>query len=109
MIMMWSTSGVGKTALALLLGAAAGLFLMSPAAGQTIFGSTTAVVSDPSGGAAGRFGNAGNDIIETPPLRNLDLALRKEFRFTECFGYPAANSSAPGTVGVITSALRLQF
>ena len=68
----------------------------------------------------GRFGNAGNDIIETPPMKNLDLALMKEFHFTERrflrfqmtasnafnhpnFGYPAANISSPGTVGFITS------
>lgn len=68
----------------------------------------------------GRFGNAGNDIIETPPMRNLDLGLMKEFHFTERkflrfqvtgsdvfnhpnFGYPAANISSPGTVGAITS------
>jgi hypothetical protein len=76
------------------------------------------VCSNPAN--VGRFGNAGNDIIETPPMRNLDLALMKEFHFTErrflrfqatCsdifnhpnFGYPAANISSPGTVGVITS------
>jgi hypothetical protein len=53
-------------------------------------------------------------------MRNLDLALMKEFHLTEHkflrfqatasdalnhpnFGYPATNISAPGTVGVITS------
>jgi hypothetical protein len=79
---------------------------------------TNPICSNPAN--VGRFGNAGNDIIETPPMRNLDLALMKEFHFTERkflrfqvtasdvfnhpnFGYPAANISAPGTVGVITS------
>jgi hypothetical protein len=68
----------------------------------------------------GRFGNAGNDIISTPGMRNLDLGLMKEFHFSERkflrfqatasdalnhpnFGYPAANISSPGTVGFITS------
>ena len=79
---------------------------------------TNPVCSNPAN--VGRFGNAGNDIIETPPMRNLDIGLMKEFHFTErkffrfqvtCsdvfnhpnFGYPAANISSPGTVGVITS------
>jgi hypothetical protein len=79
---------------------------------------TNPICSNPAN--VGRFGNAGNDIISTPPMRNLDLALMKEFHLTEHkflrfqatasdalnhpnFGYPATNISAPGTVGVITS------
>jgi hypothetical protein len=79
---------------------------------------TNPVCSNPTN--VGRFGNAGNDIIETPPMKNLDLGLMKEFHFSErrfirfqaiCsnvfnhpnFGYPAVNISSPGTVGVITS------
>ena len=51
--MMPSTSGFNlrKAALALLLGAAASLYLTSPASGQTTFGSITGVVADPSGAA----------------------------------------------------------
>jgi hypothetical protein len=76
------------------------------------------VCSNPAN--VGRFGNAGNDIISTPGMKNLDLALMKEFHFTERtflrfqatasnalnhpnFGYPANVITAPGTVGVITS------
>jgi hypothetical protein len=76
------------------------------------------VCSNPA--SVGRFGNAGNDIIETPGMKNLDLALMKEFHFSERkflrfqvtasdalnhpnFGYPAVNISSPGTVAVITS------
>ena len=68
----------------------------------------------------GRFGNSGNDILQTPGMRNLDLALMKAFRVTEGktlgfqvlagnafnhpnFGYPAADISSTGTVGQITS------
>jgi hypothetical protein len=76
------------------------------------------VCSNPAN--VGRFGNAGNDTVATPGMRNLDLALMKEFHITESkflrfqatasdalnhpnFGYPATNISSPGTVGVITS------
>jgi hypothetical protein len=70
----------------------------------------------------GRFGTSALDLLATPPMRNLDIALMKEFHFTEkkfirfqatCtdilnhpnFGYPASNISSTGTVGIITSTL----
>jgi hypothetical protein len=70
----------------------------------------------------GRFGNAGNDIIQTPPMKNLDLAVMKEFHLSERkffrfqatfsdalnhpnFGYPSGNISSPATAPVITSTL----
>jgi hypothetical protein len=78
------------------------------------------VCSNPAN--VGRFGNAGNDILHTPPMRNLDLALMKEFHFTERkffrfqvtasdvlnhpnFGYPGGNISSPATAATITSTL----
>lgn len=74
--------------------------------------------SDPAN--VGRFGNAGVNILETPPMKNLDLALMKEFHLSEHrfvrfqttfsnalnhanFGYPDAVISSPDTAGVITS------
>ncbi len=67
----------------------------------------------------GRFGNAGVNILEGPSLMNLDFGLEKDFHVLESsnleflatmqnvlnhpnFGLPAANISAPGTVGHIT-------
>jgi hypothetical protein len=71
---------------------------------------------------AGRFGNAGNNILQGPPMRNIDLALIKEFHVTERivtqftaqagnvlnhpnFGNPTANISTPATGATITSLL----
>jgi hypothetical protein len=70
----------------------------------------------------GRFGNAGNTILQGPHMRNLDLALMKDFRLRERFilqldgnfgnifnhanfGNPSANISSPATGAVITSTL----
>jgi len=70
----------------------------------------------------GRFGNAGNMILQGPHMRNLDLALMKDFRLTERFvlqldgnfgnvfnhanfGNPTANISSPATGAAITSTL----
>lgn len=70
----------------------------------------------------GRFGNAGLNILQGPPMRNIDLALMKNFRTTERFlwqfevqaqdalnhpnfGNPSANISAPATGATITSTL----
>jgi hypothetical protein len=78
------------------------------------------VCSNPAN--VGRFGNAGNDIIETPPMKNLDLAVMKDFHLSERkyfrfqatfsdalnhpnFGYPGGNISSPATAPVITSTL----
>lgn len=71
----------------------------------------------------GRFGNSGLNILQGPPIRNLDLAFLKEFKIVErttlrfnmimanalnhaSFSPPAANISSPGTVGVISSQTR---
>lgn len=68
----------------------------------------------------GRFGNAGVNILSTPAMKNIDLALMKEFRTTERstlrfqttwsnafnhpnFGYPDPDISSTDTAGVITS------
>ena len=68
----------------------------------------------------GRFGNSGVNILSTPAMKNVDLALMKEFTVTEHntlrfqttfsnafnhpnFGYPDADISSPDTAGVITS------
>ena len=68
----------------------------------------------------GRFGNAGVNILRTPGMKNLDLALMKEFHLTEHktlrfqttfsdafnhpnFGYPDGDISSPDTAPVITS------
>jgi Carboxypeptidase regulatory-like domain/TonB dependent receptor len=69
----------------------------------------------------GRFGNAGNDILQTPGMRDLDMGFLKDFRIKEratlefqCnmtdflnhpnFGYPDSNiSDGPGVAGTITS------
>ena len=81
---------------------------------------TNPVCSNPAD--VGRFGTAANDLLATPPMRNLDMAMMKEFHFTEGrflrfqanfsdilnhpnFGYPASNISSTGTVGIITSTL----
>ena len=70
----------------------------------------------------GRFGNAGNAILQGPHMRNLDVALMKEFRLRERlilqldgnfgnvfnhanFGNPSANISSPATGATITSTL----
>lgn len=71
---------------------------------------------------SGRFGNAGYNILEGPHVRNIDLALMKNFHTTERFlwefevqspdalnhpnfGSPTANISAPATGSVITATL----
>ena len=68
----------------------------------------------------GRFGNAGVNILQTPSMKNVDLALMKEFQIVEHkilrfqttfsdafnhpnFGYPAGDISSPDTAAVITS------
>jgi len=68
----------------------------------------------------GRFGNAGVNILRTPSMKNLDLALMKEFQIAEHkilrfqttfsdalnhpnFGYPDGDISSPDTAPVITS------
>ncbi|MGH9469599.1 MAG: carboxypeptidase regulatory-like domain-containing protein [Terriglobia bacterium] len=75
----------------------------------------------PSPANIGRFGNAGNDILQTPGMKDLDLGILKDFRIRErmtlefqCnmtdalnhpnFGYPDSNiSDGPGVAGTITS------
>ena len=69
-----------------------------------------------------RFGNSGNDVLQGPPMKNIDLALMKAFHPTERltvqfqatavnalnhpnFNLPAADISSPATVGVITGTL----
>jgi hypothetical protein len=81
---------------------------------------TTPVCNKPAD--VGRFGNAGLNILEGPPMRNVDLAVMKEFHTTERFlwqvevqaqdvfnhpnfGNPSANISAPATGATITSTL----
>ena len=81
---------------------------------------STPVCSNPAN--VGRFGNAGLNILEGPPMRNIDLALMKNFHTTERllwqvevqaqntlnhpnFGNPSANISAPATGATITSTL----
>ena len=71
----------------------------------------------------GRFGNAGYNIIEGPPIRNLDFGIQKDFKLTERihlqfnalmvnifnhpnFTVPAANISAPTQVGIISGQTR---
>ncbi|MGH9327485.1 MAG: TonB-dependent receptor [Terriglobia bacterium] len=69
----------------------------------------------------GRFGNAGNDTLQTPGMEDLDLGILKDFRMREgmtlefqCnmtdvlnhpnFGYPDSNiTDGPGVAGTITS------
>jgi hypothetical protein len=68
----------------------------------------------------GRFGNSGVNILSTPSMKNLDLALMKEFHIAEQkilrfqttfsnafnhpnFGYPDGDISSPDTAPVITS------
>ena len=82
--------------------------------------SATPVCAKPAN--VGRFGNAGLNILQGPPMRNLDLALMKNFHTTERFlwqieaqaqdvfnhpnfGNPSANISAPATGATITSTL----
>lgn len=71
----------------------------------------------------GRFGNTGFNILAGPPIRNLDFGLLKDFKYRERltvrfmmtmvnalnhpnFTVPAANISAPTTVGVISGQTR---
>ena len=78
------------------------------------------VCSNPAN--VGRFGNAANDLLQTPAMKNLDLAVMKEFHLSERksfrfqatfsdalnhpnFGYPGGNISSPATAPVITSTL----
>jgi hypothetical protein len=78
------------------------------------------VCSNPAN--VGRFGNAGINTLEGPPMRNIDLALMKNFHTTERFlwqvevqaqntlnhpnfGNPTANITAPATGAAITSTL----
>jgi hypothetical protein len=81
---------------------------------------STPVCSAPA--SLGRFGDAGNNILVGPPMRNVDLALLKDFHPVERilaefevqatdafnhtnFGNPTANISSPATGAVITSTL----
>jgi hypothetical protein len=83
--------------------------------------STTPLCTNPT--PLGRFGNSGLNILHGPPIRNLDFGVLKDFkyhdRFTMRFSMimanalnhpnfspPAANISATGTVGVISSQTR---
>ncbi|HLJ17218.1 MAG TPA: TonB-dependent receptor [Bryobacteraceae bacterium] len=78
----------------------------------------TPVCSSPAN--AGRFGNAGINILEGPPMKNIDLALMKNFHMFERFvwqfevqaqdvlnhpnfGNPSGNISSPATGAVITA------
>ncbi|HEY3841158.1 MAG TPA: TonB-dependent receptor [Bryobacteraceae bacterium] len=78
----------------------------------------TPVCSSPAN--VGRFGNAGYNILEGPPMRNMDLALMKNFHTTERFVWqievqaqdvfnhpnfasPTGNISSPATGAVITA------
>jgi hypothetical protein len=80
----------------------------------------TPVCNNPAN--VGRFGNAGNTILVGPPMRNLDLAVLKDFRIRERvvlqfdgnfgnifnhpnFGNPTANISTPATGSTITATL----
>lgn len=80
----------------------------------------TPVCSNPA--PVGRFGNAGANILEGPPMRNIDIALMKNFHTGERFvwqvevqaqdalnhpnfGNPSANISSPATGSVITATL----
>ncbi len=80
----------------------------------------TPVCNNPAN--VGRFGNAGNNILVGPHMRNIDLAVLKDFRFTDRwilqfdgnfgnvlnhpnFGNPPANISSPATASTITSTL----
>ena len=104
-----------------------------PAGGQTIADwvnlnafevpgcpTTTPVCTNPAN--LGRFGDAGNNILVGPPMRNVDLALQKDFHPIERillnfevqatdafnhpnFGNPTANISSPATGAVITATL----
>lgn len=68
----------------------------------------------------GRFGNSAVNLLQTPAMKNLDLALMKEFSIAERtkirfqttfsdalnhpnFGYPDGDISSPDTAPVITS------
>jgi hypothetical protein len=70
-----------------------------------------------------RFGNAGLNVLQGPPIRNLDFGLMKDFKYKERvtvrfnmimanalnhpnFSPPSANISSAGTVGVISSQTR---
>jgi hypothetical protein len=81
---------------------------------------TTPVCGNPA--SLGRFGDAGNNILAGPPMRNVDLALQKDFHPVERillnfevqatnafnhpnFGNPSANISSPATGAVITATL----
>jgi hypothetical protein len=74
----------------------------------------------------GRFGNAGIGVLRGPYLSNVDFALSKYFAIRENlrmqfrvnmanalnhpnFALPAANISAPATVGRITSSVPATF
>lgn len=76
------------------------------------------VCSNPAN--VGRFGNAGNDILVGPPMKNVDLALMKAFHIREratlqfqaifanafnhpSFGNPGGDISSPSTAAQITS------
>jgi len=78
---------------------------------------TDPVCSDPAN--VGRFGDAGQNTLEGPPLKNLDFGLFKDFLITERigmefqaiasdvfnhpnFGLPNADISSTATVGLIT-------
>jgi hypothetical protein len=74
----------------------------------------------------GRFGNSGLNILSGPPVRSLDLAILKEFKFMErfmlrftmtmsnalnhpIFSPPASNISAPATVATTSGQTRALF
>ncbi|HZO57315.1 MAG TPA: TonB-dependent receptor [Bryobacteraceae bacterium] len=71
----------------------------------------------------GRFGNSGFNILEGPPIRNLDVGIQKVFKLTERvnlqfssifvnifnhpnFSVPPSNISAPAQVGIISGQTR---
>lgn len=83
----------------------------------------TPVCSKPAD--VGRFGNAGINTVAGPPVRNLDLALMKDFHTTERlawqimlqganvfnhpnFAAPTGNISSPATGAVITATANAQ-
>jgi hypothetical protein len=71
----------------------------------------------------GRFGNSGFNILEGPPIRNLDFGIQKDFRLNERFtiqlsglfvnifnhpnfSVPASNISAPAQAGIVSGQTR---
>jgi hypothetical protein len=71
----------------------------------------------------GRFGNSGLNILQGPPIHNLDLGIQKVFKVNEKikvqfsalfvnvfnhpnFSVPASNISAPNQVGIVSGQVR---